>query len=398
MKKNIILVISIVLVIGLILSFTGLYLNKNGSKTNDNKNNDGKCTYRYIDEELEYDCITNANNTNELTEIDYIIYDYTPYEPENNYSYLVFLMNNKDYVLVNYDKDGKMTSIKNIVDFTEQYFTTLEFKHNLDSIENLDSYIKYKEFSKEANTDDEDTNGIVTKLLENNDEYKSDKKEYKIKIENNNFYVNNKKVSIKDNNKELKVKKVYITESTDDCYVWSKILILTTNNKLYYYDSDTKKIKAINSNYTYTDVYEVDFRESNMPILVAKTTDNKYYSLIDDKIFNYVYKYNIYDKGEVKDSIYINFDGTMENNHNVSYKVKSIYGNLLLTTDNKLFSLLDINLINDKEVKETYIKNVDSNYYLFVAKFVDDTLYVRYDHYNDWDVAYCTDWYKNLNS
>ncbi len=349
--------------------------------------------YKYEEEEFEYDCIANANNENELNEIDYINYNASPYQI---FTFVVFLMNNKDYVLVNYDEDGKMISIKNIDEFTEQDFSSLKFENsNLNEIVDFNSYVKYIEFNKTTNVDEETSDIMI--LLENNDEYKSYKEEYKIKIENNSFYVNDKKISIKDNNEELKVKKVYITGTTDDCFVWSRILVLTTNNKLYYYNYYTKKIKEINPSYKYTDVYEVDFKESDMPILVAKTTDNKYYSLIDDKIFNYAHKHYIYDEND-EDIIYVNFDGSIENSENVSYKAKNIYGSLVLTTENKLFSLDDIKLISDKEVKEIYIKNEDSHYYLIVAKFTDDTIYARYDPYYNWTKEYCINWYANLDN
>ena len=385
MKKIIIYIVSIILGLCLILFGVGLYLTRNSE--NDIKNASEKCTYKYGNEEFKYDCIENANEINELSDIDYIVNDYSPYDL---YSYTAYLMNDKNYVLVGYDENKNIKSIKNIDKYSETDFTNLKFTKVDLNTSNLKSDVTYKHFDTNATYANEDETGEeILKLIEDNGEYRLYfTQNYKIELKDNVLYANDKKVNF-DN----KVKKVFITEGLTDCLVHSKVLLLTTDSRLYYFDTNNGKVKEINSKYKFTDVYEANLKRLELPILVARTENDEYYSLDDNRILNYVYKYNIYD-----DSItYINLDGTIDNKNTI-YKAKEAFGNYVVTTENRLFSLKDNKLVDDKEIKEVYVKRIveDDDFYLIYIRYADNTNYVVYDYYNDGYINYCAEWYSNV--
>ncbi len=109
------------------------------------------------------------------------------------------------------------------------------------------------------------------------------------------------------------------------------------------------------------------FKKSIKPEIILKTTDNKLYSVLNKKEFDYVYHY----EGE-NNGTYILMTGSIkENNKLLDYKVKQLYGNYLITTDNKLYSIESEKLVNNSKIKNAYIlkNNREEEDYLMYILF-----------------------------
>ena len=356
MKKIIIIVISILLALSITASGIGYYFSRQSQNNISNPNNSNM-------NNMDTDNNINESNDNNMDNMDT---DNNINESDDNDTEDELL--DSEQIAEYKNKYVNM----NEKDLLKNEFS----KFNITEVNNFNDEIKIYEFSKLIDEDSEKRDILLILENDEKYKFERENEIYELKdnkfyVNNNRVDI----IDINGNIKSIQ-KIFLNIDLSDCAFTDVILLLTTEGEFYYYnyFEKKIHKISSeykfdslIQVEFKNNEIFDYAYYYTS-PELIARTIDGKLYSIENNKIFDYAYHYK---NNNIDD--YINLDSTLNVNGEISgYKVKQLIGQYILTTDNKIYSLKENKLVSENQIKNIYIKSPDEyNNYKFELLLVE---------------------------
>lgn len=283
----------------------------------------------------------------------------------------------------NEETDDNEENVKDISDYekmSEKELLSNGFtKENLNKEDDLSKFVKTFEFTEESTE-----RGFMVLINDSNNYY-----ELRIKVKYNNGIVTIDDDIFDKHDKYDNVKSVYVIVSQfgggpQDIY------LLYNDGKVYKIEPfEGGKNKEYSYNFKKIVRLEFKIRSNQISRYVGITEKDEYYSFEDERIIDYVYYEDIInqDTNKLEGTFKIDFKGNFSLNNKQIGKVKKLYGDFIVDENNNLYDIRNIKYVNNKKIKNLYKHDndfgEDTNEFMFVAEFEDNSRYSFVTYYNE---------------